>query len=364
LFDVKHVAVTLSGGLDSRAVLYCARELGADISAYTFGVPGSRDAVVAKALADRCGIPHLFIEADGSHLDRWLKHTIFVTGGMIGAMHFQIMSLVGTMLERGEKLILDGLGGDAWTGSYLRPQNFLSRSFEKSAEFVLRLRSSGWSELNQILETDYVLSTEYRPRQAIERHVTSSQSARPWMGCQAYYLLENQRRFTQSGPLLVEPFMGVRTPFYGNGVPEAALGFGPFQLVEQRVHVAMHAQHMRFLAQVPDALRGIRLTNPQWIRFGKKVLDAGLRKAPRLIRNSFAAQPPPMTRYANWFQSRLKDGMREQLLDGCSGLKGVVRLVEVDRIIREHESGVRDHSARIGILLALTEFVRMTKPSN
>ena len=51
------VAITLSGGLDSRALLGCAVERGVPVRTYTFGDPRSVEVGVARELARRAGVP-------------------------------------------------------------------------------------------------------------------------------------------------------------------------------------------------------------------------------------------------------------------------------------------------------------------
>ena len=55
--DAEQVAVTLSGGMDTRCLLAAVLALGRPVCAYTVSVPGSRAGRYARRIAERCAIP-------------------------------------------------------------------------------------------------------------------------------------------------------------------------------------------------------------------------------------------------------------------------------------------------------------------
>lgn len=359
--DADSVAVTLSGGLDSRALLNCANELGSRVRTFTFGLPGCRDDVIARRLADKLHVPHTFVSADGSHLDRWLDHAVYVTGGMVGAIHFHIMTLTETLMEAGETVVLDGLGGDALTGGHLKPQMVLTRSPDRAVELLFRQRATGWRNAADILHPDVLAGLDYDPRDAIRRHMPGHGQAPAWHGCHYFDLLERQRRFIQYGPQLFDSFLAVRTPFYGNCFYDACLRFTPWQLAEQRAYLLMHRNHMRGLACVPDALRNIPLTRPPSVRFGKKVVDALFRRLPGAIRQVVDAGDVPTTNYAGWLRGLLAGDLGRGLLSDLARVGPLLREDEMKRVVASHQCSVADWSGKLGVALALGACARNTR---
>ena len=67
------VALTLSGGVDSRVLLAACAELGKDTEAYTIGVPESRSLVYAKRMADLCGAEHTAIRLGDSFQQSYIE---------------------------------------------------------------------------------------------------------------------------------------------------------------------------------------------------------------------------------------------------------------------------------------------------
>ncbi len=350
--DSDRVAVTLSGGLDSRALLHCAHHVGARVRTYTFGLPGCRDEVIARQLAEKLDLAHTFVAADGSHLDRWLDHAVYVTGGMVGAIHFHIMTLADALTQAGESVVLDGLGGDALSGPMLKPKMLMARSAEQIAALVHRQRTTAWRSVEDILHPDILAFTAYRSLDAVRRLSMAGDIDRAWRLDHKFELLERQRRFNQYGPQLLEPFLAVRAPFYGSAVYETCLALGPWQQFEQRAYLSMQRGRMRSLAVVPDTLRNIPLTYPLVVRFGKKVLDAFVRRAPRLVRSRMTGTPPT-TEYRPWLRQRLNGVIGERLREGCRLLDGVLQVSECERVVDAHLKGEADHGTRLGVLLAL-----------
>jgi asparagine synthase (glutamine-hydrolysing) len=355
LAGVENVSVTLSGGLDSRAVLHCAHALGKPIRAYSFGLPRCRDLVFARRQAEILGVPLTAVEVDGSFLPAWLRFGVYQTGGMIGCMHFHILALAERLA--GSELVLDGQGGDAWTGAHLKGPMFRRGNVESAARRLHRMRASGWnrpSKWDSLLQPDLGQAVRRAdPLEAVRGHLRGLAPADRWKGCHAFDILERQRRFIQFGPHLLQPMTHVAIPFCSNAFVEAAASLSPRELLGQRAYIAMHVEYLRDLAGVPDSARGLPLTVPRPIRFAKKVYDHAARRSRRLPIFPRGLRAPT-TDYANWFRASLNPLLRERLLDGAPILHDVFRPEALQLLVSEHESGRADHGSKFGCLIALS----------
>lgn len=354
LRDRPRVAVTLSGGLDSRALLGCAIEHGADVRTYTFGPTGCRDVRAAAELARRAGTPHQHLEIDGGYLRRWLDHGAEVTSGMVSCTQYHITVLADLLADEAD-VVLDGLAGDALSGGHLKPSMWLARSAERAADAVYRQRATAWAEpaaRQRMLEPDIIAGVDHDPRQVVLEHFADPECEAPWWGCHRFDLLERQRRFVQFGPHQLRPFLDVQTPFYAAPLVARFLSAPRSQLAGQRAYLAMQARHLRDLAEVPDAARGIALTWGPGVRLGKQVVDYALRRLP-----GRPASSDSPTDYPAWLRGELREIVSDRLLDAPGALGGIVRRSELDRLVREHLAG-SDHSARLGCLLTLDAWLR------
>ena len=364
--SVRHrsrVAVTLSGGLDSRAILGCALERAGDVRTYTFGPHDCRDVQVARELARRTGVPNTTVEIDGRYLLEWLDHGIFVTGGMVSCTQFHIIALA-TLLAEEADVVLDGLGGDALTGGHLKPMAVAARTTETALASLYRQRATAWAsseERNQIFDPDFVAGLDCDPREAMEGHFRCLGGEPRWWGCHRFDLLERQRRFTQFGPHQLRPLLDVRTPFYSNRLVDLMLSASPRHLLGQRAYLKMHARHLSLLAAVPDSARGLPLSYPLSVRLGKQALDFVKRSTPASLRGAVSGTPESPTDYRGWFRGALREFLEDRLLGENEAMQGILRRKEVERIVGEHVRGVSDHSAKLGCLLTFDAWLRSLK---
>ncbi|MDP6407931.1 MAG: asparagine synthase-related protein [Planctomycetota bacterium] len=351
------IAVTLSGGLDSRALLGFALDTGAEVRAHTFGVPGALDVEHARRVAKRARCPHELVEIDHRFLPGRLDHAVGVTDGMVGATHFHILSL----LERlaGADVVLDGLGGDALTGRHLGWGMIASRSVERAVGRVFEKRATVFADraaLGRILDPGFLAESVRQPRGAVSRHFEGLGGRPIWWGCHQFDLRERQRRFVQFGPHLLRPFVKVATPFYSLGFTDLVRRAPVRLLIEQRAYLRMHSLRLGVLAKAPDAARNLPVAWPQSLRFAKRVFDVAARRARRFL-PVVGSAAGSATDYPAWFRGPLSDFVDERLLDGAAALEGVVSRKGVEELLSDHRVRGGDRSEQIGCLLSLARWM-------
>jgi asparagine synthase (glutamine-hydrolysing) len=352
----QRVGITLSGGMDSRALLGYALGRDVPIRTYTFGLAGSRDAEFARRIADRAGVTNSFLPIDGSFLPRWIDHAVETTGGMVGATHFHILCLLDQIA--GEcSVVLDGLSGDMLAGSHVRWSMLRPMAPERAARRAFAAHAHGLrgERISRLLRPEFVRGAEHDPRQAVAAYFSVD---RPhWRSAWQYDVHERQRRFIQYGPHLYRHAVDVATPFYDRDVLELFRGAPLSMLLEQRAYLHLHARHLRKLAVVPDAARGLPLSWPLPVRFGKRVADWAWRRLPGGIRRH-RPPPPPTTDYPQWLRTSCRPLLEQRLLDDRSALDEVVVPAELERLVREHLVGEHDHTTTLGCLLSLSTWCR------
>ena len=356
-------AITLSGGLDSRAILGCAMAAKVpDIRTFTFGSPDCADVVYARELARRCGVPHTVVPISGDYLERWLEYGVFVTGGMMNCIHFHILSLADTLGAEAD-VVLDGLGGDALTGGHLKHRMINARSADDAMRLLFNQRATGFrslSELRELFEPGFFPEDIGEPIDWLRPLFAEHKNDPPWYACHAFDLRERQRRFIQFGPHLLRPFVDVQTPFYYPPLYDYLAGIrDPGVLMNQRAYLEFHRKHLADLAAVPDATRGVPIAWPDSVRFAKRVFDYGVRRLPGAFRRPLSGRSPSPTNYNEWFRTLLADLVKDRLLDAGSPLVGIVRRPRMESLVAGHMSGERDDAVKIGLLLTLDTWLRM-----
>lgn len=116
----QEIVLPLSGGYDSRLLLWCIKNKER-VRAYTYGISEdqrrSKEVVHAKALAERFGVRWKQIELGNFHeyFEDWNNHFGLSTHAH-GMYHFEFYSKIREELA-GQKAFLSGIFGDVWAGS-------------------------------------------------------------------------------------------------------------------------------------------------------------------------------------------------------------------------------------------------------
>ncbi|MDX2087576.1 MAG: asparagine synthase-related protein [Kofleriaceae bacterium] len=114
--------LTLSGGLDSRAILAAFRAARGEPGLVTFGRPACLDVTIARETAAAAGLPHVWCELSG---ENWLddrEEATWITDGEFDLRHMHVVRCLPRCREVGD-VALNGFLGDALIGGgYLSPR--------------------------------------------------------------------------------------------------------------------------------------------------------------------------------------------------------------------------------------------------
>lgn len=114
------VAIFLSGGIDSTAVLAAAREVtGGPLQTFTVSMPGARldESAAARETARRFGSEHLEVALDGLDVDQALDE-FFAAMQTPSVDGFNTFLVARAARRAGVRVALSGVGGDELFGGY------------------------------------------------------------------------------------------------------------------------------------------------------------------------------------------------------------------------------------------------------
>ncbi|CAH1552908.1 asparagine synthase-related protein [Vibrio rotiferianus] len=114
------LAITLSGGLDSRVLLAEAvKQFKGTIETFTFGIEGCEDSVIAKQVSDIAGVRNHFRPIDKDNWFTGRENGVWTSEGMFNIVHMHTLASVQNICDFSPYL-LNGYCGDAVIGgSYL-----------------------------------------------------------------------------------------------------------------------------------------------------------------------------------------------------------------------------------------------------
>lgn len=359
-----HTAITLSSGLDSRAILGCAMEHTNSLSAFTFGPEDCRDVKYARELAKRADIAHEVIPTDGNYLIKWLDHGLFITGGMVSCIHYQILSLADTLAQYAD-LVMDGLGGGTFTGANIKWPMKFARSKANAIDLLYRQRATAWadpSEQKHIFDAEFLFEAG-NPKSLLNQYFSDLERSELWRGGENFVFNERQFRFAQFGPHQIRPFVPVHTPFYELDLVRRMRQVNLKHLIGQNAYVYMHKHYFKHLAEIPDSKRGVPITWPASIRFGKRVFDFGVRRLPEPMKRQFGYQNSPGTDYPDWFRNELRELIYDNIL-GNQSMHEYINIKATENLIQDHMDRNANHTTKLGVLLTFSAWLQSVSNNN
>lgn len=132
--------IPLSGGHDSRLIIYYLKKLGyKNIITYTYGIKGNEESKVAKKVAEVLDVPHYFVEYKRSKTVRFYKDLFkefaYFCGNCVSVPHIQEFYAVKWLLNNNiidkQSIIIPGFTGDFLTGAHLIPSHIESYEYTK-----------------------------------------------------------------------------------------------------------------------------------------------------------------------------------------------------------------------------------------
>ncbi|TMO67085.1 asparagine synthetase B family protein [Pseudoalteromonas aurantia] len=118
------LAITLSGGLDSRVLLAAAKvHYSGEIHTFTFGEPGCIDVKLAKQVSEAVGVTHHIVEIDEQGWFDGREQGVWLTDGMKNVLHMHALSSVNVISGYSNYLLNGFLGDVTAGGTYIFPKS-------------------------------------------------------------------------------------------------------------------------------------------------------------------------------------------------------------------------------------------------
>ena len=349
------VGMSLSGGLDSRALLSAINGHPSQISTYTLGVKGCADEVIAAKLAKIAGTRHDFLELDTRYLTDGLlslRRMVSLTDGMY-LTHGLTENLAVQFLDKaGYSVLLRGHGGELAKASLAWPlhtDQYIHRMQSKD-EFVSYLLGrvnyiSAGIPFRELFEDSRYEHSESGARTSLEKSVAGV-SLSPADLCSYLYLNEQHRRFTIASLELFRNFTEVRMPF----VDEEFLRILFRCPAEWRTGTDIHRAIIK--ANDPSMLR-IRNSNTGAPAGAGPLSEKFFDKINTLFRRLNLYGYRHYHSFERWMRDMLLESVNQVVLGPESLARGIYRESTLRRLLKETQHGVADHAYLLQILLTL-----------
>ena len=349
------VGLSLSGGLDSRAILSAAGARASGLGTYTVGVPGCADEVIGGRLARIAGTRHTFFPLDRRYLHDFLPNMaemVSLTGGMYLSHGLTEILALGALDQLKVSILLRGHGGELAKAHLAWPLHtdrhvYSLRSTDELVAYLARRANY----VTPRLPLERILSPDARSLAGSGacdsfREVLRDKTLSPADTCSYLYLSELHRRFTVPSLDLLRSRVEVRLPFMDREFLRTLLGAPPEWRDSTDIHRRITASGIAALGRVRDSNTGAPADASPW------ALRA-LEKANVVFRRLGV---PGFRHYHNfdgWMRTSLLDSVESELMSSTARIRSFVPAATTGALLADTRAGRADHSYLLQVLVIL-----------
>lgn len=338
------VAVSLTGGLDTRMIMAWHKAAPGTLPCYSFGgmYRDSRDVTVARRVAKACGQPHQVLTAGNEFLSRFAQYaerTVYLTDGCVAVNHSPDLYLNEAAAKIAPVRVTGNYGGEV-----LRRV----RAF-KPADPMPGLFASDFLAHVETAKQTYARAIDVHPLSfAVFRQA-------PWH----HYGLAS----------LEQTQLSLRSPYLDNDVVKTIYRAPQQALDNQDVSLRLIADGSPALRKIPTDL-GIGAVGPtataarRWLGFTFKAeyaYDLGMPQWMARIDHALASLHPEklflgrhkFAHFRVWYRDALSRYVQDVLLDPRALTRGFVNPATVRMMVQDHVTGKRNYTGPIHKLLTL-----------
>jgi asparagine synthase (glutamine-hydrolysing) len=268
LLSARHL-FTLSGGLDSRAILGTAQQLGIKYpDCLTFGEPASLDIKTALRVAHKSQAQVVLVTlGQGNYLTETLPEASHYNGGMVyynGSAHF-LYALQKINVNRWD-IVHTGMSGDMLMGSFLHKADIhkLGDNLQSISELIL-------TRFGRLSWIDFFAKDKSAARRLIQNSVRDSlrvpsSNATISQVLELWNLHNRQQRAMFNGFRMVENFAEYTSPFFDADLYQYVLRIPHRHRLGEDIYIDMLSNLLPSdIWEIPWQKTGHRPSTSRWI---------------------------------------------------------------------------------------------------
>lgn len=349
------LGLSLSGGLDSRAILSAIDCTRLPLTTYTLGVQGCADEVIAAKLARLAHTAHQFFPLDQPYLGDYLpnlRQMVALTDGMYLTHGLTEMLALRGLEQTPVAVLLRGHGGELAKMRLAWPLHTDARihAMQSRDDFMTYMLDrvnyiSHGVLLRSLFTDDWREQVADGPRLSLEESLAGVNLA-PADLCSYLYLTEHHRRYTVASLELFRTLVEVRLPFVDMAFL-TTLWQGPaLWRDDTSIHQAVTAGNQPALLRVRNSNTGAPGNAGPWL---ETVCD----KLNSLLKRLHIYGYRHYHHFERWMSQTLIKTVEDVLFDAESLARGIYREATLRRLLDETKKGGRDHGYLFQILLII-----------
>lgn len=355
----KRKSLFLSGGMDSRVIAHYAAESDKNVTAITFGNSNSMDVKFAKTVAHKLRLKHLLFEFDPEVFIKNARLTVERTEGCVNFMHFKSVQFHPEIKQCAD-YIITGIPGDMIFGSTVMQQNFGVVESETLLKHSLsRILEHSIGDLKTLFSED-CFEKMYDDFEAQFTKTFDGNSNKLAADIFDAWFLENRvRRFTLAGPSSDNYLFCVRTPFLDYDLFDLSLKIPVDERFSEKIYLETIVKSMPKLRWIPWQKTSLPvLMNSQEKQLWEKRCKA--REVINSIAGKIGYQPfKPLEKifidYKKLYGNPVAAAyIQEHILSQGQKWHQFFKYDQLEKIVSDHFTGVKDHHNMISKLLNLS----------
>ena len=358
--DTVGLGLSLSGGLDSRAILSAVNGTSQTLRTYTVGVPGCADQTIATRLSRIAGTQHMFYGLTDRYLGEFVPshgRLVELTDGMYLSHGLTEMLVVAFLRDSGISVLLRGHGGELAKTALAWPfhtDGHVSRMTD-AAQLVPYLATRA-----NYVSPGLNLSDLFAPAAAAAagegvagsiRRVLDGVHLTPLELCSYLYLTELHTRLTVPSLELLRTAVTVRLPFMDRDFLEVLLAAPP----EWRQDTSLH----RTITRAGDpALLRVRNSNTGVRGDANPLVEAAFDKVNTVLRRLNVVGFRHYHAFDSWLRTQLLGAVERELTHHDTRIAALMQPGLLPRLVSEARQGRRDHGYLLQVLLNVEFWMR------
>jgi asparagine synthase (glutamine-hydrolysing) len=349
------IGLSLSGGLDSRAILSAINGRTSALRTYTLGVDGCADQAIAAQLSRIAGTRHRYFELDRSYLRDFLPNMaemVSLTDGMYLSHGLTEMLAVRFLGETDIGVLLRGHGGELAKAHLAWPLHTDARVYElRSVDELIAYLSARANYVTRDMPLAAILTPEAHGRAGAGapesfRTVLAGSRLSPAECCSYLYLRELNRRFTIPSLELFRTRVDVRLPFLDPQFLQVLLAAPAKWRDTTEIHRALTNAGIPRLLKVRNSNTGAAADAGPLAEF---VLDKANSALKRLNVRGYRHYH----NFDDWMRKGLLDSVEAELLAASARVQQFVAKPTLQALVQQSRQGAADRSYLLQVLLIL-----------
>jgi asparagine synthetase B (glutamine-hydrolysing) len=323
------------------------------VKTYTIGHTNCKDGKYANQIARNLGYDHTLIPVDETYIRNYSEECVWRAEGNLSILESWIFAGDKYLQKNHFKYAMSGVAGNLIFGSQFTPEILNAKNNDDIKRYILSGPTWHFKRATRILKpslSDQAVEGTFDSIWHSFGNIKSNSLPQKFNGLMSY---QYERRHGSSEDALGD-YTKTLNPFFDNQLFDFVMRIPPQIRGERTLCRKMQVKHISKVAKVAtiydDLPIGISARLEKYV-FLRKAYHLPIRIKKRLVPTSDLWDDPKEYVYPNtWMRTREKDFIL-QILNMTEYLEDYLNMDEVQKIINNHENGIKREAEIIGAIV-------------